>query len=144
VSFDTKYEKDSYCAKSGLDQMLFQYVSTKEQAKELLNIIDDLKSNVDYKNDIKASEKELHNADTEEAAANKKLQELILYCEKYDHSNEANILKSILLPQPTAQKRMTPSLQNTELKKKLIQQLKDNGFKNITKLISAINTSIKY
>ena len=124
--------------------MLFQYVSTKEQAKELLNIIDDLKSNVDYKNYIKASEKELHNADTEEAAANKKLQELILYCEKYDHSNEANILKSILLPQPTAQKRMTPSLQNTELKKKLIQQLKDNGFKNITKLISAINTSIKY
>ena len=41
--------RDEYCLELNLEQNLYQYVSTKEQAEILLQIIDDIKVNEGYK-----------------------------------------------------------------------------------------------
>ncbi|MFA5455566.1 MAG: hypothetical protein WC272_09620 [Sulfurimonas sp.] len=136
--------RDEYCLELNLEQNLYQYVSTKEQAEILLQIIDDIKVNEGYKKYIIDEEKKLHNSDKEEESAIQKLNDLIVYCEKYEYCNEAKILKEILLPQPKIQKRMTPFMMNKQLKEELKKTLQNHGFKNITKLITSINNSIKY
>ncbi len=129
-------DRNDYCYQTGLDPHLHAYPKTHDQADYLLALVERLKRNLWWS---KAGHKNIKvRAEVVKTAKDmqQSLDDLIAYCDE----DQAEILENILLPDPPQER--TVSDFNESKKQRLWDELKDQGFKNIEKLIAAINVVV--
>lgn len=140
MRYSNKHIKDmnQYSKSIGLNDQLFEYPKSQEQADALLLLQEDgfAVMSMGY---IKMNHPNIHEATKIEEAANKKLRELIRYCRKINSSYALTVedqLKHIVLP-PLSEHR-TLSVERKGIRKEYLLKLKELGFKSKSEEIANI------
>lgn len=140
MSWTTKIEKEIFCNKKKLAPLLQPYVKTEKQIDILLEIIEEAPQQAEYADFIRGEEKH-HEGDKDRSnTLESKRNDLIEHFEKYGDPDQADIVRKLILYLPQEQKRVTPDM----IRKTLRSRLEKHNFKNITKLITHLNTIINF
>jgi len=146
----SKSEREKYCKSIGLHINLEDYPCDEEEANALLDLFNEMKEEtLPYHDYIRKEEGKLYNIKPTYQSMEKKLQELIKYCEDFEreeyvgYKRNLEALKTVLLPQPHIQKRITPASAKEWRETYLKDSLIAIGFTKPEKVKTAFNNALK-